>query len=259
MERPSQPTQALTRRHHGPALRHPDSASCPTARKRLEDNSTGHGRKPAKFRYYGNPILGKLFQLLCWITSARAKTLSKLQHYRLPTHLQISSPSARYPLFALYPTQVTPGTLVPPYTPCLASLSARLSSESPPHSESPARLRPAFATLLLLTPHTGLPLYRYLGPPQTWSRTRAPARPGSTPPRGTHPSHGAPSPATSSRPSHGLSLTSPALPRPWSYQTWSRTRAPARPGSTSFVAPPLPTGIRLRPPAHVPPTDCAPA
>ena len=124
----------------------------------------------------------------------------------------------------------------------MASLSARLSSESPPHSESPARLRPAFATILLLTPHTGLPLYRYLGPPQTWSRTHAQARPGSTPPRGTHPSHGAPSPATSSRPSHGLSLTSLAPPRPWSYQTWSRTRAPARPGSIFFVAHPFPRG-----------------
>ncbi len=105
-------------------------------------------------------------------------------------------------------------------SPVLASLSAGLSSESLPHSESPARLRPArlrpaLATLLLLTPHTGLPLYHDPGPPQTWSRTHDPARPGSTLLRGTHPSHGAPSPATSSRPSHGLSLT--LTPRPSSH------------------------------------------
>ena len=258
MERPSQPT--LTRQHHGPALRHPDSASCPTARKRLLRQFHGPRAETCKVSLFWEPhprqtIPTTLLDHLG--TSEDSLQASTLSLANPPT--KFSSPSARYPLFALYPTQVTPGMLVPPYTPCLASLSARLSSESPPHSESPARLRPAFATILLLTPHTGLPLYRYLGPPQTWSRTHAQARPGSTPPRGTHPSHGAPSPATSSRPSHGLSLTSPALPRPWSYQTWSRTRAPARPGSTFFVAPPLPMGIRLRPPAHVPPTDCAPS
>jgi hypothetical protein len=257
MERPSQPT--LTRYHRGPdsppgfgIMPHgpqKDSETIPRA-------SDGNLQSFAILGIPSSANYSNHFPRSSWHERLLFSSFTAIA--RQPTY-KFSSPSARYPLFALYPAQVTSGTLVPPYTSSLASLSARLSSESPPHSESPARLRPAFATILLLTPHTGLPLYRYLGPPQTWSRTHAQARPGSTPPRGTHPSHGAPSPATSSRPSHGLSLTSPALPRPWSYQTWSRTRAPARPGSTFFVAPPLPMGIRLRPPAHVPPTDCAPA
>ena len=70
--------------------------------------------------------------------SLQASTLS------LANHLQISSPSARYPLFALYPTQVTPGTLVPLYTfAWLLSLrgsppSPRLTRKARPGSARPS-------------------------------------------------------------------------------------------------------------------------
>jgi hypothetical protein len=53
MERPSQ--QTLTRQHHGPALRHPDSASCPTARKRLLRQFHGPRAETCKVSLFWEP------------------------------------------------------------------------------------------------------------------------------------------------------------------------------------------------------------
>jgi hypothetical protein len=147
MERPSQLTLpiSLTGLLNATRIRH--QAIRPA--NDSETNPTGHSRTPANFRYFGNPVLGETTQLLCWIISPRSKTRSKLQLYRSPNHLQIFKPlsavsalrpfthpgNARYALFSPQPL------LGFSLCEALLRVSARL-----PHSESPARLRPAFAT-----------------------------------------------------------------------------------------------------------------